>query len=1098
LSLAKLIEVSPLHQRAARVDQDISTYTLQGLIGTKTALRTFRDMATRYPKDCAFIWTGSYGTGKSSMAIQFASLLSQDENLRKQAALPFDKRQLRPVSEKFVGKDKLVEGWKLLTVQGDRASPAAELRRAFKETFPNVQAPPRGNAALINALQRCARRKGRRGLLIIIDEMGKFLETSESREVDVYFFQQLAEACNRSEGRMLLLGLLHSSLGMYSTILDEQSQDEWSKVNGRFSEFPITVSISEQVNIIAQSINHAGYKPPLKAIRKVANTICSDLGVEAELVGKFVECSPLHPASVCLLTKLAQTSFAQNQRSVFTFLNSSEPLGFRDFLLRTKNPSALLRPEHLWDYLKANLEGAISMSGEGHKWALVEDCVERAMSLDLSGACARVMKTIGIMYLLGGIRASRSMLRHCFWDDLSVDDALRTLQKRSIIIERFHLDAYHPFEGTDFDIEHAYEEAVAAGAKVAGSRVAAVAGLGAVQARGHCIRTGTVRYLEITFACQGSTPQDIRCELSDIRNRYLPASHCATLLVDLRDERSKGEIENRDDHDQFIKIIHFCPKDPARLNALITDMSAYEEVNRRPELQGDKVARNEIARRLEFTKSRIRAEVARLFRNNSIVGAEDVRDILELGSLASKQADDIFNKSPMIRNELLNRAKPTAAVIGALRKLFLAMLECGDQEDLDLVGYPAEKGLYLSLIKSGGIHKKIKNCWCFCRPRRNADPLYIADAWSAGLQLLRSKKQKISLQQLFCLWGKPPFGMHRGSALLLVWAMIMSHRDEISIYQGGLYRAVLDGTDIDCLLMNNSDIELFWMELDAEASDLLAFLVKAIDWGSTPPSSNSPLEISRSLVKRILSLPEWTQKTNTLSPPTKQLRDRLKRANDPNQVIFADLPDIYGGASQSGSAGHVARQLAASVKELDEAYPKMLQALETAILKAIDSNGDATALAKRSCRLAGKTGNYRLDAFAQRLECYKPGDEDTIMAIGSLAANKPVDVWVDRDLASALIEIAYLGSEFAKAEIHFRSMGENNGSVSFGLVTSSEGQTQIDMESFTVSSDRLNVLSERAQGIIEGQLKDLEGNREELLAVVALLGRKVSRNDGEQ
>jgi len=104
LSLAKLVDVSPLHQRAARVDQDINSNTLRGLIGTETALRTFKTMADLYPQECAFIWTGSYGSGKSSMAIQFASLLSQDENLRRQAALPFDKRQLRPVSEKFHGK----------------------------------------------------------------------------------------------------------------------------------------------------------------------------------------------------------------------------------------------------------------------------------------------------------------------------------------------------------------------------------------------------------------------------------------------------------------------------------------------------------------------------------------------------------------------------------------------------------------------------------------------------------------------------------------------------------------------------------------------------------------------------------------------------------------------------------------------------------------------------------------------------------------------------------------------------------------------------------------------------------------------------------
>jgi len=960
-----------------------------------------------------------------------------------------------------------------------------------------VQAPPRGNAALITALLKCARRKGRRGLLIIIDEMGKFLERSDGNDVDVYFFQQLAEACARSDGRMVMLGLLHTSIEMYSAHLDEQSRDEWSKVQGRFADLPITASISEQVSIIAQSIKHKGYDPPQKAIRKVAKAVCSHLEVEDTLSDRFMECAPLHPASVCLLTKLAQTSFAQNQRSVFTFLNSFEPLGFRDFLRRTESQSEMLRPEHLWDYLKANLEGTISMSADGHRWALVDECVERAMSLDPSGSCGRVMKAIGIMYLLGGIRPSRSMLSHCFWDDLSVDDALEALQRRSVIVERGHLDAYHPFEGTDFDIQQAYEEAITSGAKIDGSQVSAVAGLGSVQARGHCISTGAARYLEIAFACEGSAPREILSQLSDIRKRYLPASLCATLLVDLRSEGRECEFENREDWDQTPQAIHFCPKNPVRLNNLIADMRAYEEINRRPELQGDKVARNEVARRLEFTKASVREEVARLFRDSSIAGTR-VRNMFELSILASKIADETFCQSPCIRNELLNRAKPTGAVSGALRKLFLAMLERGGEEDLGLTGYPAERGLYISLLKRGRLHRNRKGNWGFYRPSRRLDPLNIVAAWDAGIDLLRGAKQRISLQQLFSMWGSPPYGMHRGAALLLAWAMVMSYKDKLSIYQGGLYRAVLDSTDIDAFLMDNGDIDLFWMELDAEARELLAVLANAIDWGSAPPPSNSPLAISRSLVKRILSLPEWTQKSNRLSPQTKQLRDRLKRANDPNQVIFEDIVDIYAAGTKDISARDVSRQLAASVKELDESYPKMLRTIETAMLKAIDANRDATALAKRAHRIAGKTGNYRLDAFARRLESYKPDDEDTIMAIGSLAANKPVDMWVDRDLESALMEIAYLGNEFAKAEIHVRTAAKGNGNVSFGLVTSAEGQAEIDMENFTVSNDRLVALNEKAESIIEGQLKDLEGKREEMLAVVALLGRKASRNGGNQ
>ena len=43
-------------------------------------------------------------------------------------------------------------------------------------------------------------------------------------------------------------------------------------------------------------------------------------------------CWPLHPVVACLLGPISRRRFGQNQRSIFGFLNSSEPHGFQDFL----------------------------------------------------------------------------------------------------------------------------------------------------------------------------------------------------------------------------------------------------------------------------------------------------------------------------------------------------------------------------------------------------------------------------------------------------------------------------------------------------------------------------------------------------------------------------------------------------------------------------------------------------------------------------------------------------------------------------------------------------------------------------------------------
>ena len=80
-------------------------------------------------------------------------------------------------------------------------------------------------------------------------------------------------------------------------------------------------------------------------------------------------CWPLHPVVACLLGPISRRRFGQNQRSIFGFLNSTEPRGFQDFL-RNANENELYTLELLWDYLRSNLEPSIMASPTvtGGRW----------------------------------------------------------------------------------------------------------------------------------------------------------------------------------------------------------------------------------------------------------------------------------------------------------------------------------------------------------------------------------------------------------------------------------------------------------------------------------------------------------------------------------------------------------------------------------------------------------------------------------------------------------------------------------------------------------------------------------------------------------
>ena len=125
------------------------------------------------------------------------------------------------------------------------------------------------------------------------------------------------------------------------------------------------------------------------------------------------DCWPLHPVVACLLGPISRRRFGQNQRSIFGFLNSTEPRGFQDFL-RSAQDGELYPPDLLWDYLSFNLEPSIMASPDGHRWALAVDALERCQALGGEELHLRLLKIIALIDLFkerSGLVANAAALR---------------------------------------------------------------------------------------------------------------------------------------------------------------------------------------------------------------------------------------------------------------------------------------------------------------------------------------------------------------------------------------------------------------------------------------------------------------------------------------------------------------------------------------------------------------------------------------------------------------------------------------------------------------------------------------------------------------
>lgn len=1029
--LNQIVHVARRFTRSIRVDTDLGDpASLEGFVCSQSAIDALLTMG-RHRKATghgAFTWTGPYGSGKSSLAVALAALLTETPKIARrvfETSTPSDADEIlamfRPSSR----------GWIVAPVVGLRADPETIVAEALAAALPAGVTPREQSERFSAWVRRVAETAPAEGVVLLIDEMGKFLEHSAADYGDIQVFQELAEIASRSAGRLVVVGILHQAFDEYAHRLSREGRDEWIKVQGRFLDIPISLAGEEQIELISRAIeSKAPTDAETGALEMVAQTMRGmRSGPLKPLEDRLKACWPLHPTVAALLGPISRRRFGQSQRSIFGFLTSAEPFGFQEYLNTTPQDGEEYRLERLWDYLRANLEPAILASPDGHRWSTAVEAVERCEARGGTDVHLRLLKAIALLDLFkdrSGLQPSLDLVRTVLPKSLAADfDALLAdLLAWSVVVHRRHAGALAIYAGSDFDIERAVEQSREAGVTVDYRQLARQAALQPVLAKRHYETTGALRWFEIDLAPVHEAEDRVRL--------YKPAAGAAGLFLLL--VSAKGELPTeakkvirslRKGGDDRLIVVGWT-RDSFRLREMANELAALEHVRaNRPELEGDAIARREVDARI----ARISADLEdRLADAIDLVdwslpdGAQsDVPTRLSgpaaLSILASTLADWRYPLTPNLRNELVNRTRPSSNAAAATRALLRAMVEQTGKERLGMQGYPPEAGLFVSLIESTGLYRPNGEGALRFHAPVEGDPSALLPLWVAADAALSNSVRGSTLEDLFAIWKSPPFGVRDGLLSILAVAYLLTRRDETAIYLDDVFRPQVDGFFIDRLIQEPAAIRLRQVEISDVDAGLVSELAKHLSDGERCIDP-TPLDVARALVRRIRELPSWTTRTTTLSKPATALRTSVLAASDPNQLLFEDLPRALAEGSERVGV-QLARAVMRAIGELDQAYPTMLQSVATTLVTELRfrgaASGDYGPLKRRAKNVRGLTGNFRLDALATRLTSFD-GRLEEIEGLASLAANRPCRDWVDRDVDAARIELAALAQQFLKAE----------------------------------------------------------------------------------
>lgn len=1101
------VKISSRFLKSIRIDTDINDpIALQGYFCSQTSAEVLKIMS-RHLTDTgqgAFTWTGPYGCGKSSLVIALSAILQTDANLNDKAESIFGEGLVNTIRNAFPRGNK---GWRILPVVGTRDNPVKIIGEAAREAE-IISRRPRGGwteKKLTNLLLKAANFEPDEygGLVLFIDEMGKFLEAASQDNTDIFFFQDIAEIASRSHGRLIVIGVLHQAFNEYTHRLSQGNRDEWSKIQGRYIDILVNSTSEEQLDLISRAIkSNRKYKKPSPSATYVAKALqMGKINGFNSLAETLERCWPLHPIVACLLGPISRRRFGQNQRSIFGFLNSSEVYGFQYFL-NNHNVRELYRPDLLWDYLRANLEPSILSSPDGHRWALATEVLERCESTGGDSLHIKLLKTISIIDLFkerSGLIANFDLLHTCF-PDISKDKfrkALSKLDDGSFTIFKKFMDARSIFAGSDFNIDLAIRSALEDIDQIDYKELNLLAGFQPILAKRHYHKTGSLRWFDVEIV-----PEHGLTEYISLLQKK-PVSLGYFLLVIPTDSENEIEVKKLCqevvDNNKNIDIIVGFSKSSWKIIPLARELLAVDRIsNDHSQLIGDSVARHEVSARHATLQSLLENELKKSFeyaewhRKN-----KTPKRFLnsELNNIASDLVDERFSESPIIHNELLNREKPSGSAISAQNNLLRRMILNNGEPRLGIQNFPSEGGLFATILESTGLYSNLNGSWHFVNPNNDeSDVRNLYSMWSDASNFLKENASRnVAVSELFQLWHAPPYGVKTGLLPILVVAFILSNLNRLAVYRNKLFRARFDDVDVEYLAKDPSFIQVRWMDLNDFSRSLLSGLAQVVrDLDNNILTLEEPIEIGRGLVSLYTNLPKWTQRTMQLSSNAHKVRELFKRAQDPNQFLFDDIPNLFESSAHDDVQLHlnqVITSIREGLEELITAYPLMLHRLREIMLMELQiTNSSSNTLHdinQRSKNIKDITGDFRLNAFIGRLATFD-GSDKSFEEIASLVANKPPRDWTDQILDKAAIELAEMSQKFIRAEIFAHVKGRSDKRQAMAIIIGNNNNTTSHIKEFSVlDTDRKTIddLIQQFNDVIDNK----DANQRIILAALAEL-----------
>lgn len=847
---------------------------------TLNSKRAFNQLINDYKIGfSSFTLIGAYGIGKSSF------LWALEKDLKKETDF-FGKTNLFPVSVEGIDFIRIVGSYNsLITAFAEELGLSTDTLLTSKELIKKLD------------LYYSELQKKKQGLVILIDEFGKHLEFASKNqpEKELYFIQELAEYANNENKNIILITSLHQDFNGYSRELNQSQQNEWDKVKGRLKEITFNEPVEQLLFVASERVEQLNHQQEfndfdrLFEVQKESNLFPLKDYFNKEIARKLL---PFDMLSASIMT-IALQKYGQNERSLFSFLESNDILSVKEHL-RTKNSYYNLT--NVYDYLIHNYYSFLSTKSNPHlvQWGAIQKSIERVEGLFENDrvSAIKLVKTIGLLNLFASASGQINLEFLNTYSQIVLDISepikiISELEKTKIIRYVKHSQRYILFEGTDLDIELAIDEAGNLIEQVTNvvSRLEDYFEFNFIPAKSYYYRIGTPRFFQF--------------QLTDEPSITLPEGEVDGFIQLVFSEKINTQylIDFSKDCEEAILFAWY--KETHDIRNTLYELSKINKVI--AEHQSDSVAIRELENIARHQRKLLNHYVI-----NGMYSDDDqvqwffkgerikITSSKLLNQKLSEISHQIYSSTPVFRNEMVNKTKLSPPINTARKSLIKNLVSNWELPDLGYEGssFPPDRTIYLSLLRETGIHSSTTNIFGINKPSDHSfDKL-----WVKSEEFLSSSKyNRRNVNDLIEILLKKPFKLKRGFIEFWVPLFLFTKRDDFALFDKNGYIPDITASTLDILVKNPKDYFVKAFDIAGVKLDLFNKYRSLLEQTEKDKVTNqSFIETIKPFLKFYRDIPDYAKHTSRLSKKSIALRSAIANAKDPEKSFFEEFPIALG------------------------------------------------------------------------------------------------------------------------------------------------------------------------------------------------------------